>query len=294
MYLPDLFWKYRRPLTLLALLGISCLVMVDSLHRGWIKSAVGEVISTVTYPVQKVSESAGDGGGNVLSLIPDFFKTRARNVALERRVGELEQEVVALREQMIRERRMGDLAEHTDSIEGEKVVARVIGANPTVWFSAAIVDKGYSDGVGTFMPVVSASGLAGYVVEVYRYSSKILLLTDPNSKVGVIAQRSRARGVVQGNGAGGCLLKYVEATADVKEGDVLITSGNSKIYPEGLLVGRVEGLDSRPGDLFQRAGVAPVTDFEKLEEVAIILTPLVTITEGAEDSEMDGGDGATK
>jgi rod shape-determining protein MreC len=233
-----------------------------------------------TYPIQKTSEMTNDGGKNVISIIPDFFRTRAQNVALKRKVSELEQELVTLREQAIRDGRIEDLAEFSDLIEGEKLVARVIGVNPTVWFSAAIIDKGSSDGVDRFMPVVSASGLAGYVVEVYRYSSKILLLADPNSKVSVMTQRSRARGVVQGDERGGCLLKYVESTADVREGDVLITSGNSKIYPEGLLVGRIETLTRRPGDLFQHAAVLPETDFKTLEEVAIILTPKTGEPEG--------------
>ena len=273
MYLPDLFWKYRRPVILLALLGISCLVMVDSLNPKWVLRAGGQLMLSATHPIQKTSEKAHDGGKNVLSLIPDFFRTRAQNVALKRRVSELEQDLVTLREQVIRDGRMDDLAEFSNSIDGGKLIARVIGVNPTVWFSAAIIDKGSSDGVERFMPAVSASGLAGYVVEVYRYSSKILLLADPNSKVSVMTQRSRARGVVQGDGRGGCLLKYVESTADVRKGDVLITSGNSKIYPEGLLVGRIETLARRPGDLFQYAGVSPETNFKKLEEVAIILTP---------------------
>jgi rod shape-determining protein MreC len=246
--------------------------MVDSLQSKWVPQTGGQLMLSVTQPIQKTSEQTHDGARNVLSVIPDFFRTRAQNVALKRRVSELEQELITLHEEMMRDGRIRDLDEYGNSIEGKKLVARVIGINPTVWFSAVIIDKGSSNGIERFMPAVSASGLAGYVVEVYRYSSKILLLSDPNSKVSVMTQRSRARGVVQGDEAGACLLKYVEATADVKEGDILITSGNSKIYPEGLLVGRVEALARQPGDLFQQARVSPETDFEKLEEVAIILT----------------------
>jgi len=280
LYLPDLFWKYRRLITLIALLAISCLFMVDSLHQKWIKRAGDQLMLNPTHPIQKISEQTHDGAKNVLSIIPDFFRTRAQNVALKKRVGELEQELVTLREEMMRDGRMRELDEYNSSIHGEKLNSRVIGVNPTIWFSAIIIDKGSSDGIDRFMPAVSASGLAGYVVEVYRHSSKVLLLADPNSKVSVMTQRGRARGVVQGDEAGGCLLKYVESTADVKEGDILITSGNSKIYPEGLLVGRIENLTRQPGALFQQARVAPATDFKKLEEVSIILTPQTRMPEG--------------
>jgi len=281
LYLPDLFWKYRRPIALIALLGILCLFMIDSLQQKWIERAGRQLMQSATYPIQKTSEQTHDGARNVLSLLPDFFRTRAQNVALKRRVSELEQELVTLREEMLRAGRIRELEESNNSIEGKELIARVIGVNPTIWFSAVIIDKGSSDGIEKFMPAVSASGLAGYVVEVYLYSSKVLLLTDPNSKVSVMTQRSRARGVVQGDESAGCLLKYVESTADVKEGDVLVTSGNSKIYPEGLLVGRIETLTREAGTLFQQARVAPATDFEKLEEVAIILesqTPMPEVS----------------
>ncbi len=247
--------------------------MIDSLSVRWVERAGAKLILTAAYPVQKISESAKDGGKDAAFMASDFFKNRAENTALRKRIGELEQEVVALREQMVRERRIGALAEYAEKVEGAKLNARVIGANPTVWFSIVIVDKGLSDGVEQFMPAVSSSGLAGYVLEADGPTSKVMLLTDPRCKVSVVTQRSRARGVVQGSETGECLLKYVESTADVKVGDVLITSGNSEIFPEGLLVGRIVSLESRPGDLFQRAEVAPATDFEKLEEVAIILTP---------------------
>lgn len=273
MYLPDLFWKYRRPLILIALLGLSCLILVDSLHRRWVARAGGQVVLGLTFPIQKTAESANAGRRSVVSLIPDFFRTRAQNVVLEKRVDELEQEIVMLRERMLRERRVRDLVEFTEATQGQKLIARVIGADPTAWFSSVIVDKGYSAGVRIYLPAVSSAGLAGYVAEVYRYSSKVFLLTDSNSKVGVVVQRSRARGVLQGDDAGGCVLKYLSPTADVREGDILVTFGNSRIYPQGLLVGRVVELENRPGNLFQLARVAPETDFEKLEEIAIILTP---------------------
>jgi rod shape-determining protein MreC len=116
--------------------------------------------------------------------------------------------------------------------------------------------------------------LAGQVVEVHTATSKIILLTDSNCKVGVIVQRSRVRGVVQGNDEGGCMLKFLEATADVKNGDILLSSDNSLIYPSGLPVGVVGEIKSKPGTLFKWATVLPATDFARLEEVAIIAPPV--------------------
>lgn len=274
LYLPDFFWKYRHRIILLALLGLSILIMIDSLRRRSVTRASNEVLHTLSLPVQKASESGSDGAHEVLSTVPDFFKVRAQNAALRKRVGELEQEVISLEERLLRERRLHELIDFADPIGERRIIARVVGADPSTWFSTVMVDKGTSDNVPIrYLPAVSSSGLAGCVINVYPHSSEILLLTDPNSRVSVVVQRSRARGVVQGDDAGGCVLKYVESTGDLKGGDVLLTSGNSHIYPNGLLVGHVDELKKESGSLFQWAHVVPATDFERLEEVAIILTP---------------------
>lgn len=269
LYLPDFFWKYRRPITLLFFLGLLCLVMLDSIHRKWVARAGSELMLGLSFPVQKLSESAYDGGKNSIS---DLFHTRAENVALRKRVGELEQEMVTLKEQIAERRRLDELTGFVNDIESPKLIARVIGTNPTTWFRTVMIDKGRTSGVRRYFPALSSSGLAGFVIEVSRSSSKVLLLTDANSKVSVIVQRSRSRGVVQGNNSGGCVLKYVEPTADIKKGDILITSGSSRIYPPGLPVGTIDELRNKPGSLFQWADVVPATDFGRLEEVALLLT----------------------
>jgi rod shape-determining protein MreC len=270
VYLPDFFWKYRRTITLIVLVVFSLLIIIDSLHRRRIAHAGGELVQGITYPVRKASESSYDGARNVLSIIPDFFRTRTQNVALRKRVGELEQEVIALTEQLLEQRRLNDLTGFARQIEGRKVNARVIGANPEEWFSTVTVDRGESDGVTVYCPVVSSSGVAGYVAETFGWCSTVVLLTSSNSKVSVVSQRSRTRGVVQGDDRGGCMLKYVEPTADLQKGDVLVTWGGG-IYPKGLVVGVVDELRNEPGNLFQWARVVPMTDVDKIEEVAIII-----------------------
>ena len=149
MYLPDFFWKYRRSITLLFVLGLLCLVMLDSIHRKWVARAGSELMLGLSFPVQKLSESAYDGGKTSIS---DLFHTRAENVALRKRVGELEQEMVALKEQISEQRRLDELTGFVNGIESPKLIARVIGTNPPS-FSSCICStfwvemcSGYSGG----------------------------------------------------------------------------------------------------------------------------------------------------
>jgi rod shape-determining protein MreC len=247
--------------------------MIDSIHARWVERIGNELVLDVTSPVESAMKGAYDGARNVALIVPDFFRARAENIALRKKIGELEQQVVGLQEDLRQERRLGEMVEYCDGFGSEKVIARVIGNDPTGWFSTILVDKGSAHGVRKNLPVLSASGLAGHVIETFRFSSKVLLLTDPDSKVSVIAQDGRAQGVVQGDGRNGCLLKYVETTADIKAGDVIITSGFSRMYPKGLLVGEIIDVKNITGNLFQWARVLPGTNFRKLEEVAILLAP---------------------
>jgi rod shape-determining protein MreC len=281
VYLPDFFWRHRGVILFLALLGLSSLIMIDSLRRRSVARVSNELLQRTTLPVQKASEGVRGGTEEVISVMPGLFTARSRNAALRKRVGELEQEVVSLKERLLRERRLEKLIEFTNRTGERRVIARVVGIEPTPWFSTVTVDRGTRDNVHKYMPVLSHSGLAGCVIDANFSTSKVMLLTDSNSKISVVVQRSRARGLVQGDDAGGCVLRYMKTTADVKEGDVLVTSGNSHIYPNGLLVGSVKELRSEPGSLFQWGRVVPATDFEQLEEVAIIDTGAVLSAERA-------------
>lgn len=276
MYLPDFLWKYRRPLTVVALLSLASLFMIDSFHKRWVARIGGELVVDATSPLQSFSQGAYNGGKNFLSIIPDFFRTRAENDALRARVGDLKQQVVTLKEELQEERRLSELIEYSTQFSYPKIIARVIENSPSEWYSTITIDKGRVDGVREYLPVVSASGLVGHVIDAFYSSSKVLLLTDPNSRVGVIIQDGRAQGVAQGDNEGGCVLKYIERTADIATGDVLITSGGkSHIYPKGLLVGKIGEVAKIEGSLFQSAQVIPQTDFRKLEEVVVIVTPMI-------------------
>ncbi len=244
--------------------------MIDSFHRRWVARIGREMAIDTTAPLQSFSEGVYDGGRNFFSVIPDLFRARAENVALRKRVGELEQQLTRLREQLLLGQRLAELDKFSSQFDSPKLIARVIGKNPGGWSSTILVDKGNRDGVERHQPVLSSQGLVGHVVEVFHSSCKVLLLTDPNCKVAVIVQEGRAQGVVQGDSEEGCVLKYVEHTADIKKGDIVITSGNSAIYPKGLLVGRIEDVKNTSGALFQWARVAPETDLRKLEEVTIL------------------------
>ncbi|MGH7198072.1 MAG: rod shape-determining protein MreC, partial [Candidatus Omnitrophota bacterium] len=90
-----------------------------------------------------------------------------------------------------------------------KIFARVIGRSPVSWNSAFLIDKGADKGIHTQMLVLSGGSLVGRVIEVGPQTSKVLLITDPNSRIGVLLQRTRHQGILYGTSSGECRMKYL-------------------------------------------------------------------------------------
>jgi rod shape-determining protein MreC len=122
------------------------------------------------------------------------------------------------------------------------------------------------------LPVVVPEGIVGQVVEVTGRYAKVLLITDRMSGVDALVQRTRARGVVNGMGASFCSFSYALRRYDIAEGDVVVSSGLDRIYPKGLRIGEVEGVVRGHEGIFQDVRVRPFVDFERIEEVLILLS----------------------
>jgi rod shape-determining protein MreC len=153
------------------------------------------------------------------------------------------------------------------------LAAEVIGRDPSSWFETAIIDKGRTDGLEKGMPVVMPEGVVGQVIDMSSHYSKVLLLIDQNSAVDAMVQRTRDRGVVKGESTGQCLFKYALRKHDIRVGDVIVSSGLDGVFPKGLRIGSVSGVVKRSEGIFQDVSVTPYVDFEKIEEVLVVLNP---------------------
>lgn len=167
--------------------------------------------------------------------------------------------------------RLRNLLNFRETMTNQVLVAEVISQDPSPWFKTIIIDKGKSDGVEKGLPVVVPEGIAGQIIDISYNYSKVLLIIDPNSAVDVLVQRTRDRGLIKGESYGRCLSKYVLRKHDVKVGDTVVSSGLDGVFPKGLRVGCVTEIVKRNSGIFQEVTVMPYVDFEKLEEVLIVL-----------------------
>ena len=265
-------WLRRLRGALLILVFISVFLYIFSLNfRTPNKMDVLQrsVTETVSPPIRLF--------GRLFSVLEQFFKDylwlknlRVENESLKREIVELQSRVTSYQEAYVENQRLRRLMDFKTSTKVETIPAQVIVHDLTGWFQTLMVDKGFRDEIAPDMPVVNDEGVIGRVLDVSDRYSRVLLITDQGSDVDAIDQRNRVRGILCGKDANGCLLKYIRGNLDIKEGDLVISSGKDGIYPKGLRLGVVLAVYKDPVDLFQKIDVKPMVRLSALEEVLII------------------------
>jgi len=178
-----------------------------------------------------------------------------------------------LAEAQLTNERLRQLLHFKQKLQPQMVAAEIVGRDPNPWFKAVVIDKGRSDGLMKGLPVVVAEGIVGQVIEVSDFYAKVLLIIDQNSAVDALVQRTRARGVVKGGEIGNCVFRYVLRKEKIQVGDIIVSSGLDGVFPKGLRVGQASEIVRRNAGIFQEVFITSFVDFEKLEEVLIVLAP---------------------
>jgi len=201
-----------------------------------------------------------------------FFlvSTAEENQRLKRELGQHLQQLNHCTETQLANDRLRHLLGFQEEVSRPMIPAQVVGRDPSPWSKTVIVDKGSQDGVRQGAPVVIPEGIVGVVVEASGRYAKVLLLIDPNSAIDALVQRTRARGIVKGGGAGYCVFDYVLRKHEINVGDTVVSSGLDGVFPKGLRVGRVSEIVRLNAGIFQKVSVTPYVNFEVLEEVFII------------------------
>ncbi|MCB1154987.1 MAG: rod shape-determining protein MreC [Deltaproteobacteria bacterium] len=180
-------------------------------------------------------------------------------------------------------KRLRDLLKFRPNRKVEPLYAKVIARSLSPEVRTILIDKGRSDGIERNMVVLTNAGLIGHVSTVTSNAAKVLLISDANSAVDAVVQRSRASGILKGRSRRTCKLEFINRSDDVEVGDIVVSSGIGGLFPGGYVLGRVVKVESTPTDMFQNVEVLPTVAFDKLEEVA-----LVPGMEEASDAAFDG------
>lgn len=156
----------------------------------------------------------------------------------------------------------------------KKWPANVTGRSPDKWNSSILIDLGEKDGIKQNMAVISPDGgLVGRITEVGYSNSKVLLITDTNRMgISAVVQDSRAVGIVSGSASelGAVEMGLIDREANLKVGQKVVTSGLSDIFPAGILIGEITGMQMEDTGLTRKAKIKPAANLDRLEEVFVV------------------------
>jgi len=262
--------KYQIPLSSCFCLLLS-LYILTAAAKGQLKNdPIGPLLLWVMRPLQVVAHATTSWVKEIQESYSTLSGYQAEIERLRQRIADLEQERNRLLEAEATNRRLQQLLEFRSHLASGGITASIIAGSATSWFRSCLLDKGNAEGVYKGMAVVTPLGVVGQVVGVTAHTAKVLLLTDANSGVDVLVQRTRARGIVSGSLDNGTIMKYVKRSEDIQVGDRLITSGLDGIFPKGVMVGTVTKVRKQSLGLFQLIEVMPAVVTSRTEEVLVV------------------------
>ncbi len=232
------------------------------------------LLSTNDNPQMRAIRAITVGGvglfQELLSVVPNVFELKSENAVLRQLNIDLSNEVNLLRESRLENsklRQMLALKEHTPHT---LVAAEVVGKSLLLLRNTITIAAGESDSIRTDMPVICETGLVGKVIATSEHYAIAQLLLNKDFRASAKIQRTRVDGIVQWDGGDLLRLKGVAKTQDVREGDVLVTSEYSNVFPRDIRIGIVAKVWERPGSLFKEIDIRPSVDFPSLEEVFVV------------------------
>ena len=216
MYLFRQWWEKFALRIALGSTVIGIAIVLQQTNAG----LIAEVYRGLAIPFQKSPNSE--------KQLKDAFTTE-----LQSRLVELEQQNQQLKQ----------LLDYTGKIQEETIQAAVIGRGADHWWQHLLLNRGKSAGIETGYVVTAPGGLVGRVVKSTSHTSRVLLISDPSSRVGVTVSRSRNMGYMRGTSANHGVMEFFDKVPTVQKGDVIVTSPFSQLFPEGIPVGKVKSIN---------------------------------------------------
>ena len=226
---------------------------------GGLRQGIGNVL----FPVQRMLLVPRDTLALGIRYVTEVTSLRQENAELKR-IEALNAKALLQIEQLANEnKRLRELAGARERASVRSVLAEVLYETRDPFTRKLVLDKGTQQQISVGQPVIDAKGLVGQVTRTFQFSSEMTLITDRNMTVPVVLQRTGMRSVAFGGAAPGRLeLRYLASSADLREGDLLTTSGLDALYPPGLPVGRIERIERGGDDDFVKVLIAPTAEIQ--------------------------------
>jgi rod shape-determining protein MreC len=263
----------QRPLFLLAALVLGqVLLLAFQIKRDHDVRLIRYWAAAIVMPFARGGTDAVSHTGGVWSDYISLRGTRAENARLRSELDQLRLRNRELEGQASEAQRLSTLLNFRDAhVEVQMLAAQVIGASADPASHTLFLNRGDRDHVRHNLAVITPDGIVGKIVEVFPTTSQVLLINDKDSGAGALLSETRTHGVIKGSGDPDPRLDYVVNDEPVHAGEMVLTSGEDRIFPKDLLIGTV--VVANPGNPFQVIHVRPAARLDRLEDVLILLSP---------------------
>ncbi len=281
------FLRRNRVVIVSAALLLASVFLLSKNARSRAADPVAGAVLRVMRPLQVAASSAVDAAAEIWNGYIALVGLRSENERLQNRIAELEQQLIRTAELRAMERRLDQLLAFGTAFHLHSEAAQIIGRDPLPWSGTVTINKGLKDGIVEDAAVVARSGVVGKTIATSAHSARVQLVTDHNSGVDAIVQRSRARGIVKGGVDGRLVMKYIDREDSIIPGDLVVTSGLAGIFPKGIAIGEVMRVWKDSRGLMQEAEVVPVVPLNRIEEVLVVrpAPPQEELAEPTDDPE---------
>ena len=234
------------------------------------RSAIATGLAPVHW-LGSAPDRVGDWFSSLFTTREDLLEEnealRARLLILERRA--LKYAALASENNKLR-----GLMNSSEVLADRVILGEVVSISPDPYSHEVVINKGDRDGVRVGQAILDANGLMGQVVQTSQFTSRVLLISDSSHAVPVEVVRNGLRAILLGNGDSEALeLVHVPDTADIREGDLLVSSGLGGRFPQGYPVAEIASISKEPGEPFVDIAAAPKAELNRSRLVLVVFTP---------------------
>jgi len=240
-------------------------------HRQGHLEKVRSALSVFVYPLQYVANLPV----TVTNWVSEALTTRARlmeeNALLRDKQLVLSSKIQKFEIIEAENERLREMLQSSERLDERVLIAELLAVDLQPFRHQIVINKGQREGVYDGQAIVDANGVMGQIVHVGPFSSTVLLLTDPTHAIPVQVNRNGLRSVAVGTGQSHILqLEHLSNNVDIKEGDLVVSSGLGSRFPSGYPVGVVHNISRVPGEPFAKVTIIPSAHLEKSREVLLL------------------------
>lgn len=246
------------------------LISINMQQRPQESNWLARPFTLLSSSISEVFYGFSHGVKGTTAMYVDLINIKKHSEELKSTNNEMQSRLEKMNELLKENDRLRELLSFKEQTKMNLVAAQVIGRDLVIDHNTVTINKGTNDGLKAGQAVITTGGALGYIYKPGPFTSNVMLITDRYAVVDGIVQRTRAHGIVEGKSQNGCVLKYVEKTEDVKEGDLVVTGGLDNIFPKGFPVAIVESVERKTFSVSLKVDLRPVIDPYKVEEVFVV------------------------